>query len=111
MVIDPSFADDIYLRYLSYNTAEHLKSDLVRRIPIKIDIGAPMPLRASSNCKCAAASPVFWFDACSGAVYSTPPKDRAFNGDMFFPVERELVRAFACLQHCASRHLAFFAGL
>jgi hypothetical protein len=111
MVIDPSFADDIYLRYLSYNTAEHLKSDLVRKIPIKIDIGAPTPLRASSNCKCAATYPVLWFDACSGAVYSTPPKDRAFNGDMFFPVERELVRTVACLWHCASRHFALLAGV
>jgi hypothetical protein len=28
-------------------------------------------------------------------VYSSAPKDRAFNGDMFFPVERELVSAAA----------------
>ena len=83
-------AGDIYIRYLSYNTAELLKADLVKRLPIKIDIGT----------RTAAAARFFFTTRASphlhtfpGAVYSTPPKDRAFNGDMFFPVERELVSA------------------
>jgi hypothetical protein len=37
-------AGEVYIRYLSYNNAEHLKADLIKRLPIKIDIGAATPL-------------------------------------------------------------------
>lgn len=95
MVANECSLGDIYIRYLSYNTAELLKADLVKRLPIKIDIGAR---EATAGCICRAAPSAQRFcHVCTGAVYSTPPKDRAFNGDMFFPVERELVSAiFFC---------------
>jgi hypothetical protein len=33
---------EIYIRYLSYKSSEDLKADLVRRVPVKIDIGASL---------------------------------------------------------------------
>ncbi len=60
-----TLADDIYLRYLSFSSAEELKAELVRRLPHKIDLGA---------------------------VYNVRPSDHGRNAvDGFQPVEKELV--------------------
>ena len=83
MWIYSCFTDDIYIRYLSYNTADHLKADLVKRVPIKIDIGAPMLLSAASRCnshhslRCTCSLPsVHAHPHLPLQVLSTPPRPR-----------------------------------
>ncbi len=43
--------DDIYLRYLSFATADDLKQEMVRRLPHKIDIGAVYNARPTDHNK------------------------------------------------------------
>ncbi len=43
--------DDIYLRYLSFSSAEELKQEMVRRLPHKIDLGAVYNARPSDHLK------------------------------------------------------------
>ena len=45
--------DDIYLRYLSFSTAEELQTEMVRRVPHKIDIGAVFNAKPSDHKKIA----------------------------------------------------------
>jgi hypothetical protein len=45
--------DDIYLRYLSFSTAEELQAEMVRRVPHKIDIGAVFNAKPSDHKKIA----------------------------------------------------------
>ena len=45
--------DDIYLRYMSFSSADDLKDAMVRRIPHKIDIGAVFNAKPSDHKKIA----------------------------------------------------------
>ena len=45
--------DDIYLRYLSFSTSEELQTEMVRRVPHKIDIGAVFNAKPSDHKKIA----------------------------------------------------------
>jgi len=49
--------DDIYLRYLSFSSADELKAEMVRRIPHKIDIGAVFNAKPSDHKKIANFQP------------------------------------------------------
>lgn len=59
-----TLANDIYLRFQSYNTEEEMKEKISSQCPRKIDIGA---------------------------VYSAKPSEKRFQVLSFHPVERELV--------------------
>ena len=48
-----TLADDIYLRYLSFSNAQELKTEMVKRIPHKIDIGAVFNAKPSDHKKIA----------------------------------------------------------
>eukprot|EP00095_Tigriopus_kingsejongensis_P011057 maker-scaffold23_size669530-snap-gene-1.31 protein:Tk11057 transcript:maker-scaffold23_size669530-snap-gene-1.31-mRNA-1 annotation:"dna primase small subunit" len=56
--------DDIYLRYLSFSTEAEFRSELIKRNPIKIDIGA---------------------------VFTSPPAGAGRNDSKFQPQEKEIV--------------------
>ena len=45
--------DDIYLRYMSFSSADDLKDAMVKRIPHKIDIGAVFNAKPSDHKKIA----------------------------------------------------------
>lgn len=49
--------DDIYLRYLSFSTAEDLQNEMIKRIPHKIDIGAVFNAKPSDHKKIANFQP------------------------------------------------------
>ena len=49
--------DDIYLRYLSFSSAQDLKNEMVKRIPHKIDIGAIFNAKPSDHKKIANFQP------------------------------------------------------
>merc|ERR1740129_209985 len=49
--------DDIYLRYLSFSTSEELQTEMVRRVPHKIDIGAVFNAKPSDHKKIANFQP------------------------------------------------------
>ena len=49
--------DDIYLRYLSFSSAEELQNEMVKRIPHKIDIGAVFNAKPSDHKKIANFQP------------------------------------------------------
>ena len=49
--------DDIYLRYLSFSSADQLKQEMVRKLPHKIDIGAVYNARPADHAKVRAAPP------------------------------------------------------
>ncbi|KAJ1475771.1 hypothetical protein T484DRAFT_1633476, partial [Baffinella frigidus] len=60
-----TLANDIYIRFLSYNTVEELKADMMKKIPHKIDMGA---------------------------VYSSEPKSKAMiSKEAFQEISREFV--------------------
>ncbi|RKP14995.1 hypothetical protein BJ684DRAFT_7735, partial [Piptocephalis cylindrospora] len=60
-----TLADDIYIRYQSFKDAEALKQDLIRLVPVKIDIGA---------------------------IYTARPKEKkSLRPEAFQTVEKELV--------------------
>lgn len=76
--------NDAYLRYHSYLDAESLRTDLVKKLPIKIDIGA---------------------------VYNAEPsKKKMLRAGVFKPLERDLVfdigmqYAYAYIYHPMSRY-------
>jgi DNA primase small subunit len=48
-----TLADDVYLRYLSFSSAEELKAEMLRRLPHKIDLGAVYNARPSDHQKLA----------------------------------------------------------
>ena len=50
--------DDIYLRYLSFSSADELKREMVRRLPHKIDLGAVYNARPSDHLKIREFQPV-----------------------------------------------------
>ena len=52
-----TLADDIYLRYLSFSNAQELKTEMVKRIPHKIDIGAVFNAKPSDHKKIANFQP------------------------------------------------------
>ena len=63
--IEPSPGEEIYIRYQSFSTMEELRASIVKRNPIKIDIGA---------------------------VYSHSPKDKGgIHKSKFFSTQRELI--------------------
>lgn len=45
-------ANDVYCRYLCYKTADEFKSNLVSRVPHKIDIGAVYNMAPSRHLSC-----------------------------------------------------------
>ena len=49
--------DDIYLRYLSFSSAQDLKNEMVKRIPHKIDIGAIFNAKPTDHKKIANFQP------------------------------------------------------
>ena len=72
MLPDECSVGDIYIRYLSYNTAELLKADLVKRLPIKIDIGTREAIVGCVSRAVQLLSPVVTF----AQVLCTPPRPR-----------------------------------
>jgi len=63
--ISYTLENDIYVRFLCYNSDEEFKKDLIKACPIKIDIGA---------------------------VYNTLPRyHNTANANGFFPVQKELI--------------------
>lgn len=53
-----TLADDIYLRYLSFTSADELKAEMVKRLPHKIDIGAVFNAKPSDHLKIRDFQPV-----------------------------------------------------
>ena len=41
--------DDIYLRYMTFNNADELKAEMLKRLPIKMDIGAVYNAKAADH--------------------------------------------------------------
>jgi DNA primase small subunit len=65
MTIEPSPGEEIYIRYQSFSTQKELSDAVLRRKPVKIDLGA---------------------------IFSHPPKDhKSIPSGAFVPLQRELV--------------------
>jgi DNA primase small subunit len=65
MTIEPAPGEEIYIRYQSFSTQKELADAVLRRRPVKIDLGA---------------------------VFSHPPKDhKSVPAGAFLPLQRELV--------------------